>query len=179
MQIGANADRATVFKAHAAPLGLCDNLVNAPKLLANQQKDGDGPIQSINTGLHERRRRGIVNGLSRFIEADNRSAVVVGDFRRGTKAVNVENPQISEAFPEAAIREGAGEFTSRADKVGTQRADINMKHIEVQRWRPPLVDADWHAFCQAVYRGIEGKEWDELHYHCRELSQAARAKKAE
>ena len=116
-----------------------------------------------------------MNGLSRFIEADNRSAVVVGDLRRGTKAVNVENPQISEAFPEAAIRERAGEFTSRADKVGTQRADINMKHIEVQRWRPPLVDADWHAFCQAVYRGIEGKEWDELHYHCRELSQAAGA----
>ena len=29
----------------AAPLGLCDNLINALKLLANQQKDGDSPIQ--------------------------------------------------------------------------------------------------------------------------------------
>ena len=46
VQIGANADRAKVFKAHAAPLGFCDNLVNALKLLANQQKDGDSPIQS-------------------------------------------------------------------------------------------------------------------------------------
>ena len=42
-----------VFKAHAVPLGLCDNLINALKVLANQQKDGDCPIQSIVTGVHE------------------------------------------------------------------------------------------------------------------------------
>ena len=34
VQIGADADRAKVFKAHAAPM--CDNLVNALNLLANQ-----------------------------------------------------------------------------------------------------------------------------------------------
>ena len=45
VQIGANAIEAKVFRAHAAPQGLCDNLINALKLLANQQKDGDGPIQ--------------------------------------------------------------------------------------------------------------------------------------
>ena len=44
VQIGATADRAKVFKAHAASLGLCDDLINALKLLANQQKDGDSPI---------------------------------------------------------------------------------------------------------------------------------------
>ena len=84
VQIGANADTANVSKAHAAPLGLCDNLVNALKLLANQQKDGDSPIQSIVTCLHERRRRGIMDGPRRFIDADNRSAVDEGDLRRGT-----------------------------------------------------------------------------------------------
>ena len=42
-----------VFKAHAAPSELCDNLINALKLLANQQKDGDSPIQSVVTGQHE------------------------------------------------------------------------------------------------------------------------------
>ena len=57
MQIGADADRAKIFEAPAAPLGLCDNLINALKLLAKQQKDGDSPIQSIVTGLHERSRR--------------------------------------------------------------------------------------------------------------------------
>ena len=59
-----------------APLGLCDKLINALKLLANQQKDGDRPIQSIVTGLHERNRRGVMDGL-RFIQVDNHSVVDV------------------------------------------------------------------------------------------------------
>ena len=33
VQLGVNANEAKVFKAHAAPLGLCDNLTNALKLL--------------------------------------------------------------------------------------------------------------------------------------------------
>ena len=40
-------------RVHAAPLGLRDILVKALKLQANQQKDGDSPIQSFVTGLHE------------------------------------------------------------------------------------------------------------------------------
>ena len=79
VQLGANANEATVFRAHAAPLGLCDNLVNALKLLANQQKEGDSPIQSIVTGLHEGSRRGIMDGLGSFIAV---SAVDVGGLRR-------------------------------------------------------------------------------------------------
>ena len=39
VQIGVDANEAKVFKAHAAPY----NLINALKLLANQQKDGDKP----------------------------------------------------------------------------------------------------------------------------------------
>ena len=35
VQLGANANEAKVFKAHAAPLGLCDNSTNALKLLAS------------------------------------------------------------------------------------------------------------------------------------------------
>ena len=54
VQMGVNANEAKVFKAHAARQGLCENLINAIKLLANQQKDGDSPIQSIVKGLHER-----------------------------------------------------------------------------------------------------------------------------
>ena len=73
----------------------------------------------------------------------------------------VQKPQFSEAFPEAAIREGADELTLRADEVGTQWAFINTNHIEFERWRPPLVDADWHAFCQAICKGIEGEEWED------------------
>ena len=39
------------------------------------------------------------------------------------------------------------------------------------------MDADWHAFCQAIYKEIEGKEWEEPYHHYREMSQAAGAKK--
>ena len=117
VQIGADADRAQVFKAHAAPLVLCDNLINANILLANPQKDGDSPIQSIVTGLHERSTRGIMDRLTRFIEADIHSAVDVGGLRRGTISVNVKKPQFSEVFPQAVIRQGADEITLRAGEV--------------------------------------------------------------
>ena len=62
VQLGVNANEAKVLKAHAAPLELCDNLINELKLLANQQKDGDSPIQSIVTGLHERSRNQVSFG---------------------------------------------------------------------------------------------------------------------
>ena len=26
----------------------------------------------------------------------------------------------------------------------------------------PLVDADWYAFCQALCKGIEGENWEEM-----------------
>ena len=74
-----------------------------------------------------------------------------------TRSLAVQKPKISEAFPEATIREGADELTLRADDVGTQRAFINTEHIEFERWGPPMVDADWRAFCQAIYKGSEGK----------------------
>ena len=32
-------------------------------------------------------------------------------------------------------------------------------------------------FCQAIYKGIEGSEWEELYFHHREMSKAAGAKK--
>ena len=43
----ATVRQAKVFKAHAVPQGMCENLINALKLLANQQKDGDSQVQSI------------------------------------------------------------------------------------------------------------------------------------
>ena len=36
VQTGGSASQAKVFKAHAVPQGLCENLINALKLLANQ-----------------------------------------------------------------------------------------------------------------------------------------------
>ena len=52
--------------------------------------------------------------------------------------------------PEGSIREGPEELTLRAEEVGSQNACINVGHIAEDRWRPPLVDADWLASCQAM-----------------------------
>ena len=43
----ADPPEAKVFRAHAAPQGTCDNLINALKLLTDQQKDGDIPLGKI------------------------------------------------------------------------------------------------------------------------------------
>ena len=81
LQLGVHANEAKIFKAHVAPLGLCDNLINALKLLADQQKDCHSPMQSIVTALHERNRKGIMEGLRSFIKEDNHRAVDVGRLR--------------------------------------------------------------------------------------------------
>ena len=62
-------------------------------------------------------------------------------------------------------------------EVKTLKACINIDHIEENRWGPPLVDFDGHAFCQAIYKGIEGSEWEEMYSPQRDMSKAARAKK--
>ena len=43
--VGTNEDEAKVFRALAVPQGLGENPINTRKVLANQQKDGDSPIQ--------------------------------------------------------------------------------------------------------------------------------------
>ena len=41
---------------------------------ANQHKDGDTPVESIVTCSREQSRKGIVDGLGKFIEVDNHHA---------------------------------------------------------------------------------------------------------
>ena len=67
-------------------------------------------------------------------------------------------------------------MTLRAEEFDTLEACFNVDHID-KKWGPPLVDADWQAFCQAIQKGIEGCEWEELHHQYRDLSKAAGAKK--
>ena len=69
----------------------------------------------------------------------------------------VQRPTFSEDYS-VVLREGAGDLALRAEEVDTPNACINVDHIEENRWSPPLVVADWHAFCQAIYKGIEGEE---------------------
>ena len=47
VQTGDSFEQGKVFKGHAVPRGLCENLINALKLLAIPQEDGDGLLQNI------------------------------------------------------------------------------------------------------------------------------------
>ena len=48
-----------------------------------------------------------------------------------------------------------------------------MSAVEEQRWGLPLIDNDWYAFCQALYKDIEGEDWEEMYLSYKEMSRAA------
>ena len=150
--------RAKVFKAHSVPQGLCANLVNALKLLANQQEDGDGLSQNIAKDLGKESRRGLTDGLREFIKVDNERALDVGALRRGMGTIEVRKPKAPEGGADVIVRESPDELTLRAEDVNTSNALINVDHIELERWGPPPADADGYAFC----KGIEGEDWEEV-----------------
>ena len=133
-------------------------MVNALKLLANQQEGGDGLLQNIVKDLGKESRRGLTDGLHEFIRVDNERALDVGAPRRGTGTFKVRKPKVPEGCLEVTVRENPDELTLRAEEEDTSKALIIVNHIEPERWGPPLVDADWYAFCQALYKGIEGED---------------------
>ena len=94
--------RVEVFKARAVPQGACENLINALDHSANQQKHGDSSVQSIATGLCERIRKGIMEGLRNFLEVDNHSASEVDYLREGTRSFEVRRPRFEEGGAEVS-----------------------------------------------------------------------------
>ena len=56
-KIARTTEKHKFHRAHAATQGMCVNLINAPKLLANQQKDGDSPVRVIVPDLLEKSRQ--------------------------------------------------------------------------------------------------------------------------
>ena len=96
----------------------------------------------------------------------------VGALRRGTGTFKVRKPKVPEGGSDVIVRESPDELTLRAEEVKTSKALINVDHIEPERWGPLLVDADWYAFCQALYKGIEGEDWEEMYESYKEMSRA-------
>ena len=91
------------------------------------QTDGDSPIQNIVTGLREKSRERVTNGLRSFVALDTRCAVEMGHLRRGLRPFQGQetgNRCISEV-----LREGADDLTSRAKEVDTLEACINVYHV--------------------------------------------------
>ena len=177
VQTGESVEQAKVFKAHAVPQGLCANLINALKLLANQQEDGDGLLQSIVTNLGKGSRKGLTNGLRDFIKVDNHRALDVGELHRGTGTFKVRKPKVLAGGSDVTIRESPHELTLRAEEVNTLKAYTDVNHIKPERLSPPLVDADWYAFCQALYMDIEGEDLEEMYDSYQAMSKALGVKK--
>ena len=123
VHLGTNEDEAKVFRAHASPQGLCGNLIKSLKLLPNQQKDGDSPIQNIIMGLKEKCRERITNGLRSFTASDNYSAVEVGHLRRGQRPFKVVRPKM-DGDSSGVLREGADDLTPRAEEFNTQMKNL-------------------------------------------------------
>ena len=92
-QTGESVNKAKVFRAHAVSQGLCGNLINVLKLLANQQEDGDGPVPSIVTNLCEESRKGLTEVLRNFIQVDTDRALEVGYLRGVLGSFKVRRPK--------------------------------------------------------------------------------------
>ena len=135
VQTGESVNQAKAFGAHAVPQGLYGNRINALKLLANQQEDGDGLIQNIVTNIREGSREGLTNGLRDFIKIDNRRGSEVGYLSEGLGKFEVRRPKGSEGFPEVTVRESPDEVTLRAEEVDTWKSYINVDHMVKERWR--------------------------------------------
>ena len=73
---------AKVIRTHSASQRTCDNLINALKLLRNQQKDGGSPVENLVANLIGEESQGILDGLRKFIAVDNCEAVKVGGLQQ-------------------------------------------------------------------------------------------------
>ena len=131
VQTSESVNQAKVFRAHAVPQGLCGNFIDALKLQANQQEDGDGLIQNIVTNLCEVSRKGPADGLREFLEQfDNHRAPEVGHLKEGSGTFQTRRPKGQEGCREEAVRKNPGELTLRAEEVGTWKSYINVDHIK-------------------------------------------------
>ena len=82
-----------------------------------------------------------------------------GQLRRGPRPLKVKKTKISEDHSKVS-REGADDLTDAdSGRSGHAERCINVDHMGEKFWGPPMVDADWHAFCQAIHKGCEGSEW--------------------
>ena len=103
----------------------CGNLINALKLLANKQEDGDGLIQNTATNLCEESREELTNGLRESIQVDNHRALQQGHQNEGMGKFKVRRPNGSEGYPELTIRESPDELTLRAEEMVTWKSYIS------------------------------------------------------
>ena len=69
-------------------------------------------------------------------------------------------PKFTADFPDAMVKEGIDELTLGKEEEGMLRSFVDTTAVR-DRWGPHLVDEDWHAICQAIFKGVEGAEWED------------------
>ena len=82
----------TVFRAHAPPQDVCENLVCALKLLVNQQTGGDSLIDTLVEGFQDQSRMKIMDELRRFIGVENHTVAKIGDLEKNSVAIKGAGP---------------------------------------------------------------------------------------
>ena len=118
---------AMVFRGHAPPTGVCENLLD----------------------LQERSKLKMREELKRFITVDNHGAMKISDLERTLASLLLVEAKFSkEDCPHAAVRQGA-ELTLRKGEEGGLRTFIDTTDVGDSRCGPPLLGEDWHATCQA------------------------------
>ena len=75
------------------------------------------------------------------------------------------------------VKESPDEWTLRAEEVNTLKALMNVDLIEPERWILPLVDAGWYAFCQLLYKCIDGEDWEDMYESYKEVSRTVGVKR--
>ena len=74
----------------------------------------------------------------------------------------VRRLKVPEGCPEVTVRDSPDELTLSSRRSGYVE-DIHQcqPHRKRKMGSSPVVDYDWCAFCQALYKGIEGEDWGE------------------
>ena len=104
----ARTRKAHLFRAHASPEVMCDNLIIGLKFLANQQKRWRNPGWDDRTRLAGESRRKMMDGI-RLVVYCSRQSCGSKDWRCGERkrSMKVGKPKFTTDFLGAVIREGA------------------------------------------------------------------------
>ena len=168
---------AKVFRARAAPQGMCDNLINVFKLLANEQKDGDS-VRMIVPGLPKKSRRKSVDGPRLFVTVGNYAAVKIGDLERETRSKKGVKPKFTTHIFGAVIREGADTLNLRAHEEGVLHTFIDTTKVGNKGGGHRQLTRTGTPSARQFFQGVEGPEWEAMNDQYKDLHQAVKSKKS-
>ena len=73
----------------------------------------------------------------------------------------------------ACVAEENEVVSLRREDFGAQELIVSTTQIPRNLSRPPLVEQDWVAICQALYQGTETVDWEDKHEILKETSKCS------